>query len=131
MKKVRLGKSYLEVTHIALGTWAMGGYRWQHEPDEVSAKRNVHAALDQGINFIDTAPDYGLGKSEEFIGKALQESSTPRDKLILAGKPGVNWTEDTQLFRDMRPENVEKELDLTLKRLGTDYLDLSSALARP
>ncbi|PAD40221.1 aldo/keto reductase [Terribacillus sp. 7520-G] len=124
MKKVKLGASDLEVTQIALGTWAMGGYLWQREPDEDSAKQTVHAAIDQGINLIDTAPDYGLGKSEEFIGRALQESSIPRDELILAGKPGVNWTDDTQLFRDMRPENVEKELDLTLKRLGTDYLDL-------
>ncbi|MFP7479374.1 aldo/keto reductase [Terribacillus saccharophilus] len=124
MKKVKLGTSDLKVTQIALGTWAMGGYMWQRKPNEDSAKRTVHAAIDQGINFIDTAPDYGLGKSEEFIGKALQESSIPRDQLILAGKPGVNWTDDIQLFRDMRPESVEKELDLTLKRLGTDYLDL-------
>jgi aryl-alcohol dehydrogenase-like predicted oxidoreductase len=124
VKKVKLGTSNLDVTEIGLGTWAMGGFLWQHDPDETNAKRTVQAALDQGINFIDTAPDYGLGKSEEFIGRALQETSISRDNIILAGKPGVNWTENKQLFRDMRPESVEKELDMTLKRLGTDYLDL-------
>ncbi|GAB3066995.1 aldo/keto reductase [Salinicoccus sesuvii] len=124
MERVKIGDTDIEATRIALGTWAMGGVMWQNEPDEAAAIRTVHEAFNQGINMIDTAPDYGLGRSETFIGKALEQSDVKREDIVLAGKPGIDWTKDGDVYRDMRPERVEEEVDNTLKRLKTDYLDL-------
>ncbi|TVT28269.1 aldo/keto reductase [Salinicoccus cyprini] len=124
MERIKIGDTNIEASRIALGTWAMGGFMWQNEPDEKEAIRTVHEAFDQGINMIDTAPDYGLAKSETFIGKALQESDVKREDIVLACKPGIDWTNQGDVYRDMRPERVEEEVDNTLKRLKTDYIDL-------
>ncbi|MGL4686679.1 MAG: aldo/keto reductase [Commensalibacter sp.] len=111
------------VLRIALGTWAMGGWQWGG-PDDKSAVSTIHQALDEGINLIDTAPVYGFGHSEEIVGEALQGR---RDKVVIATKVGLNWEgseDDRHIFRDSRSDRIRKELEDSLRRLKTDYIDL-------
>lgn len=109
------------VTRIALGTWAIGGWMWGG-PDDDNAIRTIHRALDNGINFIDTAPVYGFGHSEEVIGRALEGGR--RKDVVLATKLGLAWTDDHKVYRDSRPERVRKEVEDSLRRLKTDVIDL-------
>lgn len=74
------------IVRIALGTWAIGGSSWGG-PDDDNAIKTIHAALDNGINMIDTAPVYGFGHAEEVVGKALKGK---RDNIVLATKVGLN-----------------------------------------
>src|SRR5215469_3577327 len=80
----------LNTSRIALGTWAIGGWMWGGS-DERESIRTIHAALDQGINLIDTAPIYGNGRSEEIVGKALRQYGR-RHNVHLATKVGIDWT---------------------------------------
>src|SRR6201984_560800 len=80
----------IKVSRIAQGTWAIGGWVWGGT-DEKESIRTIHAALDQGINLIDTAPIYGYGRSEEIVGQALRQHGR-RDSIILATKVGLDWT---------------------------------------
>jgi aryl-alcohol dehydrogenase-like predicted oxidoreductase len=106
-------------SRIALGTWAIGGWMWGG-PDDQAAIRTIHAALDTGINLIDTAPVYGFGHSEDVIGAALEGR---RDQAIIATKVGLAW-EGEKVFRDCRAARVEQEIEESLRRLRTDYIDL-------
>lgn len=109
------------VLRIALGTWAIGGWMWGG-PDDDNAIKTIHKAIDNGINLIDTAPVYGFGHSEEVVGKALQGK---RDKIIIATKVALNWSDDKEkVFRDARPARIRKEIEDSLTRLKTDYIDL-------
>lgn len=108
-------------SRICLGTWAIGGWMWGGT-DERESIQTIHKALDNGINMIDTAPVYGFGQSEEIVGKALKEYGK-REKIILATKVGLGW-KDGQLFRDSSPQRILKEIDDSLKRLQTDYIDI-------
>lgn len=109
------------VTRIALGTWAIGGWMWGG-PDDDNAIRTIHKAIDNGINFIDTAPVYGFGHSEEVIGRALEGGR--RNKVVLATKLGLAWTHDHKVYRDSRPARIRKEVEDSLRRLKTDVIDL-------
>lgn len=109
-----------KASRIALGTWAIGGWMWGG-PDDKNAIATIHRALDLGINIIDTAPVYGFGHSEEVVGQALQGR---RDQVIIATKVALNWTEDHKPFRDSSPARIRKEIEDSLKRLKTDYIDL-------
>jgi aryl-alcohol dehydrogenase-like predicted oxidoreductase len=125
MKKKRLGNTDLEITRIGLGTWAMGGsgwaYAWGPQDDEAST-RAIHKALEVGINWIDTAAVYGLGHSEEVLGKAI---AGRRDKVIIATKCGLVWIPGNPTpFGRLKAESVRKEIETSLKRLGSDYIDL-------
>lgn len=91
--------------------------------DEKDSVQAVLKALDEGISTIDTAPVYGFGKSEELVGKAIQEFGN-RDKVILATKCGLEWTEKGKVFRNSSRERVKKEAEDSLKRLKTDYHDI-------
>src|ERR671934_2932633 len=82
----------LRVSRIALGTWAIGGWMWGGS-DETDAIRTIHAALDRGINLIDTAPVYGFGRSEEIVGKALATGGR-RARALIATKVGLDWQGD-------------------------------------
>lgn len=108
------------VSRVALGTWAIGGWMWGG-PDDENAIRTVHKAMDEGVTLIDTAPVYGFGHSEEVVGRALEGGR--REKAIIATKVGLNWQEG-KVFRDSRPERIRKEVEDSLKRLRTDYIDL-------
>lgn len=112
----------LQASRIGIGTWAVGGWMWGGT-DEEAAVRAIRAGLDQGVNLIDTAPVYGFGRSEEIVGRAVAEHGG-RDRLILATKVALNWTDDGQPFRDGRPERIRREVEDSLRRLGTDYIDL-------
>lgn len=106
-------------SRIALGTWAIGGAMWGGA-DDANAARTIDKALDLGINVIDTAPVYGFGHSEEVVGRAVEGK---RDKVILATKVGLNW-QGGKIFRDSRPARIEQEIEDSLRRLRTEYIDL-------
>lgn len=108
-------------SRIGLGTWAIGGWMWGGT-DEKASIETIERALDLGINLIDTAPVYGLGHCEETVGKALKNSSK-RDRVILATKAGLGWKEG-KIYRDARKDSLFKELELSLKRLGVEHIDL-------
>ncbi|WP_017479746.1 aldo/keto reductase [Pseudomonas sp. PAMC 26793] len=107
------------VSRIALGTWSMGGSMWGGADNEVSNKTIRHA-LDSGINFIDSAPVYGLGLSEELIGRALHGV---RHNAVIATKAGLQWDDGT-VRRNATAQRIRKEIEDSLVRLETDYIDL-------
>lgn len=109
------------VSRVGLGTWAIGGWMWGGTEEQKSID-TIHAALDRGINLIDTAPVYGFGRSEEIVGKALAQGDY-RERAVLATKVGLNWN-DGKVFRDSRPERIEQEVEDSLRRLQTDVIDL-------
>jgi aryl-alcohol dehydrogenase-like predicted oxidoreductase len=108
-------------SRIGLGTWAIGGWMWGGT-DEKAAVRTIHAALDAGINVIDTAPAYGFGKSEEIVGRAIAEYGQ-RDGIIVATKVGIEW-DDNGVRRNGSRARIFKEIDDSLRRLQTDYIDI-------
>jgi len=114
-----LGSSALKVSVVGLGTWALGDDFWGSVNDSDSIMA-IHAAIDVGINLIDTAPAYGAGHSEEVVGKAIRDR---RDKVVLATKVGILRTKGS-FVRNLKPESVRTEVDDSLRRLGTDVIDL-------
>jgi aryl-alcohol dehydrogenase-like predicted oxidoreductase len=111
----------IPVGRIGLGTWAMGGFQWGGSDDDESV-RTIHVALERGINLIDTAPAYGFGHSEEVIGRAIAERGQ-RDRVVVATKVGLERRGDA-LFRNGTRRQILDEVDLSLFRLRTDYIDL-------
>ncbi|WP_165856816.1 aldo/keto reductase [Marinobacter sp. JSM 1782161] len=122
MKTRTLGSTDIEVTPIGLGTWAIGGWMWGGT-DEKASIDTIHAAIDKGINLIDTAPVYGFGRSEEIVGKAL--AGGRRDQVVLATKVALNWDEDAgKIWRDASAKRIQQEVEDSLRRLQTDHIDL-------
>lgn len=124
MEKRRIGKSDLYASVIGFGCWAMGNRGWGDDVEDDKSIRAVHAALDRGINFFDTAPVYGLGHSEEVLGKALKGK---RDKALIATKCGLVWEHkdgQPQVRKFNGKESILREVDESLRRLDTDYIDL-------
>lgn len=115
---------YIEqkVSRVGLGTWSIGGWMWGGS-DSKDSINTIHHALNMGINLIDTAPVYGFGLSEELVGKTLKESGK-RKEVVIATKFGLSWKSKQEVYRDSRKETLIKELDASLKRLQTDYIDL-------
>jgi aryl-alcohol dehydrogenase-like predicted oxidoreductase len=113
-----LGKSDLYVSRISLGTWAMGGKGWGNYNEKASA-RAIDTAIAGGVNFIDTAPHYGFGKAEEMVGAAVRGR---RQEVVLATKCGLSLAPRPVV--DLSQEAMEKELTDSLRRLGTDHIDL-------
>jgi len=106
---------------VALGTWAIGGWMWGGS-EETESIETIRAALDQGITVVDTAPVYGFGRSEEIVGKAL---ATPgwRSRAIIATKAGLEWR-DGKVFRNASRQRILREVEDSLRRLRTDYIDI-------
>lgn len=125
-----LGESGIKASVVALGAWAIGGWPWGGT-DEANAIDAIKAAIDSGMNFIDTAPAYGLGLSEEIIGRAIKGR---RSEVVLATKCGLVWHEKKgafffeeqgkQIYRYLGPESIRYEVEHSLKRLKTNYIDL-------
>ena len=125
-----IGKSGVQASAVGLGTWAIGGWMWGGT-DENQSIDAIQASLDAGVSLIDTAPAYGLGRSEEIVGKALKGR---RDKAVIATKCGLVWhTQQGRHFFDQDGKPVHRylgrdaifhEVEASLKRLGTDYIDL-------
>ena len=124
MQKRPLGDSEIQVSAIALGTWAMGGAveTWGHVDDRESIA-TIHQALDQGINLIDTAPVYGLGHAEEIVGKAIQGR---RQEVVLATKCGLLFPRSKNELppRCLSRDSILRECDASLRRLRTDVIDI-------
>jgi aryl-alcohol dehydrogenase-like predicted oxidoreductase len=124
MQKRRLGASDLEITPIGIGAWAMGGGGWQFAwgaQDDNESVDAIHRALDQGINWIDTAAIYGLGHSEEVVARALAGRS---QKPLVFTKCGIVWNEKRENQRTIEPESIRKEVERSLSRLKVDVIDL-------
>jgi len=121
MEFVDIPGTSMRVSRVALGTWAMGGWMWGGS-DESDAVRTIHAALDCGINLIDTAPVYGCGRSEEIVGKALAVGGR-RKRAFIATKVGLDW-KDGKPFRNARKARIIEEAEDSLRRLQTDVIDL-------
>ncbi len=133
----QLGGSPLKISPIIFGAWAIGGWMWggNEERDSIAA---IHAALDNGINTIDTAAIYGMGHSEELVAKALEGR---RDGVIIATKCGMRWDDpkeegsnpwpqkmndgtEVTVRRNSRPYSIQYECEQSLRRLRTDVIDL-------
>src|SRR5215510_14351451 len=111
----------IPASRVGLGTWAMGGMQWGGTDDNESV-RTIHAALNQGVSLIDTAFAYGFGHSEEVIGRALAEHGG-RDRVVVATKGGLEQI-GNDLFRNSSRRQIFSEVDQSLRRLRTDYIDL-------
>jgi aryl-alcohol dehydrogenase-like predicted oxidoreductase len=121
METTNINKIEKNVSRIGLGTWSIGGWMWGGT-DEKRSIETIHKALDKGIRLIDTAPVYGFGTSEKIVGKALK-SYGRRDDITLVTKVGLDWKNE-QPFRNSSRERLQKELDDSLRRLQTDYIDV-------
>jgi len=123
MRKSKLGNSDLEITKVGLGTWAIGGpweYGWGPQDDKDSIDAIIEA-LEAGVNWLDTAPVYGRGHSEEVVAKALKKTSI---KPIIATKCGLTWDEKNDRIPCLKAKSILAECDASLKRLNADVIDL-------
>jgi len=123
MQTRQLGCSDLHLTEVGLGTWAMGGpweYGWGPQDDD-EAIGAILTALETGINWIDTAPAYGLGHSEELIAKALKQVSK---KPLIATKCGILWNEKKEKVTCLKRQSIREECHASLSRLGVEVIDL-------
>lgn len=136
MEYIELGNSGVQVSRIAFGSWAAGGWMWggTEQNDAVGA---IHASYDLGVTSIDTAPIYGQGLSEQIVGEAIK--SLPRDKVQILTKFGMRWDlaqgdfamktkdnagQDLDVYKYAAPASIIQECEDSLRRLGTDYIDL-------
>src|SRR3989442_5883671 len=108
-------------SRIGLGTWSIGGWMWGGS-DEAEAVKTIRTALDLGITLIDTAPAYGFGRSEELVGRAIAEHGG-RERVLIATKAGLAWHAGA-VYRDASAERIRTEIEDSLRRLGTSYIDL-------
>ncbi|UYZ13798.1 aldo/keto reductase [Brevibacillus sp. WF146] len=120
MENRRLGDSELFPSVIGFGAWAAGKTGWG-DVDERAIVEAIQTAYDLGVNFFDTAPFYGYGESERILGKTLKPV---RDKVIIATKFGIVWDDKGGFVMDVSRKNILREIDESLKNLGTDYIDL-------
>ena len=124
MQTRKLGNSDLQITPIGIGAWAMGGggwaFAWGPQDDDASIAA-IHAALDLGMNWIDTAPVYGLGHSEEVVGRALKGRS---DRPYVFTKCERQWDDKGNILRSLKRETILRECEDSLRRLGIDAIDL-------
>jgi aryl-alcohol dehydrogenase-like predicted oxidoreductase len=123
MRKRKLGFTELELTTVGIGTWAMGGpwqYGWGPQDDN-DAVAGIVRGLEAGINWIDTAPIYGLGHSEELVAKALKQT---KSKPIIATKCGLLWDDKGKRVPCLKKASIRKECEESLRRLGVEIIDL-------
>lgn len=125
-----IGTSGIRASAVGLGTWAIGGWMWGGT-DEAASIAAIQASIDAGVSLIDTAPAYGMGRSEEIVGKAI---AGRRDKVVLATKCGLVWHTDQgrhffdqagkPVHRYLGADSIVHEVEQSLRRLGTDHIDL-------
>ena len=121
----------LETSRIALGAWAIGGGTWWGDNDDSESIDTIRAAIDGGINYIDTAPAYGYGHSEMIVGKAVKGI---REKVKISTKGGLIWDTDEGAYffekdgktvlRNLSKQSLKKQVEDSLRRLDTDYIDI-------
>jgi aryl-alcohol dehydrogenase-like predicted oxidoreductase len=120
-----LGTSTLQLTPIGLGAWAIGGewqFGWGPQDDEQSIA-TIHRAIDCGVNWIDTAPAYGLGHSEEVVGRALRDIPRGERPYVLT-KCSLVWDDNRTVSHSLKAASIRREVDASLLRLETDRIDL-------
>jgi len=121
---VQLGRTGFEITPVGLGTWAIGGggweFAWGPQDDERSAA-TIRRAHERGLNWIDTAPAYGTGHSEEVVGKAVQ-GLAPAPRVFT--KVSLTWTSDRRITHSLKADSIRSEVDASRKRLRVDAIDL-------
>src|SRR6266850_1075449 len=108
-------------SRIGLGTWSIGGWMWGGS-DDAEAVKTIRTALDLGITLIDTAPAYGFGRSEELVGQAVAEQGG-RERVLIATKAGLGWHAGA-VYRDASAVRIRTEIEDSLRRLGTSYIDI-------
>ena len=119
-----LGNSDLHLTSIGFGAWAIGGGNWEFgwgAQDDAASIDAIHAALDTGINWIDTAAVYGLGHSEEIVAKATKGLT---EKPLIFTKCSMRWDAERKIYRSLKAASVAEELENSLRRLGVEAVDL-------
>lgn len=119
-----LGNSDLHISPIGFGAWAIGGGDWAFAwgpQDDTASVATIREALDLGINWIDTAPVYGLGHSEEVVARALDGTS---QRPLVFTKCGRVWGDDRQIGKSLTPESIRRECEASLRRLRVDVIDL-------
>jgi aryl-alcohol dehydrogenase-like predicted oxidoreductase len=135
----KLGSSGTDISAVGFGAWVTGGWMWGGADDRQSIAA-IHAALDQGINLIDTAPIYGYGHSERIVGQAIRDR---RERVVLATKCGMIWDReegtfffnadaqgttlravDKKIYKNLRPASIREEVERSLRNLQTDRIDL-------
>lgn len=131
MQTMKIGHSDLEVSKIALGTWAIGGGSWWGTNDDNESIKTIRTAVDKGINLVDTAPVYGFGHSEEVVGKAIKPV---RNQVVLSTKCGLMFDRTVgsyyfsrdgfDVYKNLTKQAIIDSVDQSLKRLGTDYIDI-------
>ena len=131
MRTMKIGKSGIVASVVGLGAWAIGGDSQWGASDDAESIRTIHRARDLGVTLIDTAPAYGLGHSEEVVGRALQGR---RSDYVLSTKCGLRWDtaegalmlerDGVRIVRNTRPDSIAVEIEASLRRLKTDYIDL-------
>ena len=124
VKKKLLGNSDMAITPIGIGTWAMGGPGWKFAwgpQDDAESIAAIHAALDRGINWIDTAAVYGLGHSEEVVARALQGL---QDRPYVFTKCARVWDEQGEIGSSLKAGSIRRECEASLRRLNVDAIDL-------
>jgi aryl-alcohol dehydrogenase-like predicted oxidoreductase len=124
METSRLGNTDMHITPIGFGSWAIGGGNWEFgwgPQDERAAIRAIERAVDLGMNWIDTAAVYGLGHSEELVGRAIRGM---RRKPYVFTKCSMIWDDERQIHRSLKANSVRRECEASLKRLGVDVIDL-------
>jgi len=120
-----LGNSDLQLTSIGFGAWAIGGGNWEFAwgpQDDNESIGAIHRALDLGINWIDTAAIYGLGHSEEVVGRAVKSYAGP--KPLVFTKCSMHWRPDRSIYRSLKAGSLAEELEASLRRLGVETIDL-------
>jgi aryl-alcohol dehydrogenase-like predicted oxidoreductase len=124
MHRKRLGNSDIDLSPIGIGAWAMGGGDWQFAwgpQDDQQSIAAIHAALDRGVNWIDTAAVYGLGHSEEVVGRAIAGRSL---KPYIFTKCSLVWNDKREISNSLKADSIRRECEASLRRLKVDTIDL-------
>ncbi|HEY7388948.1 MAG TPA: aldo/keto reductase [Bryobacteraceae bacterium] len=124
MHRKRLGNSDMDLSPIGIGAWAMGGGDWQFAwgpQDDQQSISAIHAALDRGVNWIDTAAVYGLGHSEEVVGRAVAGRTL---KPYIFTKCSLVWNDKREISNSLKADSIRRECEASLRRLKVDVIDL-------
>ena len=131
MRTMKIGQSGIAASVVGIGAWAIGGDSQWGPSDDSESIRTIHRARELGVTLLDTAPAYGLGHSEEVVGKALLGR---RADYVLSTKCGLRWDikdgalmmerDGVRIVRNTRPQRLAEEVEMSLRRLKTDYLDI-------